>query len=101
MRLSPTLIVVLGAAAFGPTSSGLQAAPNSALNARALRGERPAVEQIVYRRCWWRYGERRCRLAKGNRPRVYGYRSNDHAVGRGRQENMLPPNLGFGIGSGL
>ena len=41
------------------------------------------VEQVAYRRCWWQYGERRCRRVRDdNRIYQYGLGSpDDYRVG--------------------
>ena len=57
----------------------------------ALRAnERPATKQIDYRRCWVRDGKRHCRWVEGRRQRK------DRNSAR-PEDNMLPPNLGFGF----
>ena len=91
MRLRQTFTVLAGAAAFGLTSSPMGASPTVGLDGRVIGVERPAIEQIAYRRCWWRNGEKHCRF-RGNRPRVHR-----HRYGSGAQETNLPPNLGWGL----
>jgi hypothetical protein len=92
MRLRQTFTVLAGAAAFGLTSGAVRTEPVERLSDRTIGDERPAIEQIAYRRRWWRNGEKHCRRFRGNRPRVDRHRS-----GSGGQETNLPPNLGWGL----
>ena len=93
MRLSPTFIVLAEIAAVGLTSSTLRAGSISRLNAGVIAGQRPMLEHVTHRRCWWRKGERHCRWVAGKRQRVY---QNRHGRS-GAQEPNLPPNLGWGL----
>jgi len=72
----------------------LVAWPSSASRATSLpafqAGERAALEQADYRRCWRKNGQRHCRWVEGKRPRVYGYNPRP-------ENNLLPPNLGLGL----
>ena len=92
MRLRQTFTLLAGAAAFGLTSSPMGASPTVGLDGRVIGVERPAIEQIAYRRCWWRNGEKHCRRFRGIRPRVHR-----HRYGTGGPETNLPPNLGWGL----
>jgi len=73
MRLA--LTAILSAAASGAVC----AAPATP----AVPGITPKFEQVAYRRCWWRHGERHCRwTGSGNRIYRYGAGSpDDYRVG--------------------
>jgi hypothetical protein len=88
--LGTDLSVLEAAAAFGLTSAAMRAAPVAGLSDRTIGDEQPAIEQIAYRRCWWRNGKKHCHRFRGNRPRVHRY-----PYGSGGQETNLPPNLGW------
>ena len=92
MRQSLTVIVLAGIAAIGLTSPTLRAGSLAQLHAGVIAGQRPIVERVAYRRCWWRKAKRHCRLTSRTRPRSYGKRRQPEF-----QEPNLPPNLGWGL----
>ena len=70
------LIGACGVASLGLCSLSAAAAPAAAhLNATmaVAVGTASAAQEVAYRRCFWRYGERHCRSA-GRPYRGYGYR---------------------------
>lgn len=63
--------------AFGALSAPALAAPASGLKGIEATTTSSLTEQVGYRRCWWRYGQRHCRWVGG-----YGPSINLHFGGR-------------------
>ena len=96
MKLKQWFIGSAAAFALGVMSSTVQAAPVSGLGGdlRAAAGERSAVEEAAYRRCWWYHGRRHCRLYRSAYyPYYYDAYPNYYAPYYG-------PSFGFFYGGG-
>jgi hypothetical protein len=79
MKHTITLLGLIGTAALAALP--VQAAP-SFNAAAAAAGKTSAVEQVGYRRCWWRNGVRHCRWVDGSVDLNFGTRLPEtYAVG--------------------
>jgi len=80
---------------LAPTSWA--APPSMSAGALKLDGAKnSAVEKAVYRRCWWRHGERICRWVGY---RSHGYYDADGYYGYGPYYDY-GPSFGFSFGGG-
>jgi hypothetical protein len=72
------LIGACGVASLGLCSVAAEAAPaasNLMPTMAAAVGAQSAAQEVAYRRCWWRSGQRHCRWSgPGPGYRGYGYR---------------------------
>jgi hypothetical protein len=77
-RTKLALIGACGVASLGLCSVAAEAAPaasNLMPTMAAAVGAQSAAQEVAYRRCWWRYGQRHCRWSgPGPGYRGYGYR---------------------------
>jgi hypothetical protein len=77
-RTKLALIGACGVASLGLCSVAGEAAPaasNLMPTMAAAVGAQSAAQEVAYRRCWWRYGQRHCRWSgPGPGYRGYGYR---------------------------
>jgi hypothetical protein len=73
--MQSTKLALIGACGLGLCSLGAEAAPAASTLMPSMAAEvggQSAAQEVAYRRCWWRYGERHCRWS-GPRYRSYGY----------------------------
>ena len=79
------LIGICGAISLGLTALGAQAAtaPAGMAQTMAAVAAQPKSQDVAYRRCWWRHGQRHCRWYDAPYPGVghYPYRGDGYYYG--------------------